>query len=162
MITGLDKAIAKIEEMKNSLPKAMSNLIKETVELGVERAELYLAHIDTGETFQSIHGEYTDDWGEVSVGGAAIWIEFGTGVTKAEYPYPLPPGIVPHGQYGEGHGANPNGWFYPDPIGSAEGMGQVWVHTMGIASNPFMTLALHDMLKFLEDKGVKVIKQGVL
>ena len=162
MITGVGEAIKKIEKMKKSLPDVMAKLIKEVVELGVERAELYLAHIDTGETYQSIHGEYTKDWGEVSVGGAAIWIEFGTGITKEGYPYELPPGIVEHGEYGAGKGANPNGWWYPDPIGEAEGYGQVYVHTMGIASNPFMTMALHDMLEFLKSKGVGVVKRGVL
>ena len=161
MIYGLKEAIAHVEEMKKELPFVMANLMKEVAEYGADRARMYLNHHDTGETYASIDCEYTPTSATVRAGGAAIWLEFGTGITKAPYPEALPPGIVEHGQYGAKHGANPNGWWYPDSIGDAEGMGQVWAHTMGIDSNPFMTMALHDMITFLKERGVKVVRKSL-
>ena len=162
MILGIKEAIFQIEKIKDELPFVMANLMKEVAEYGQKQAQMYLEHVDTGETLVSIDYDYTPTSATVRAGGAAIWIEFGTGITKQPYPFPLPPGIEPHGGYGKGHGANPNGWWYPDPIGGAEGMGQVWYHTMGIDSNPFMTMALYDMIEFIEKRGFGVVAKGVL
>jgi hypothetical protein len=35
------------------------------------------------------------------------------------------------GTYGKGHGADPNGWYYPDEAGE-------WHHTYGIPATMFM------------------------
>ena len=173
MITGIDKTLRKIERMKKNLPNAMKELLKEVAEYGKHQAQLYLEHFDTGETFDSIQCNYTDTTAEVKAGGAAIWIEFGTGVNSTPYPYELPTGIVPHGKYGKGKGANPNGWWFPSDgtYGASHGKemldaeitqytysGTYMVHTFGIDSNPFMTMALNDMIKFLERRGAGVIR----
>lgn len=172
MITGIDKVLAKVEEMKKELPFVMANLMKEVAKYGQERALMYLNHYDTGATYASVDYEYTPTSATVRAGGAAIWIEFGTGVTKAGYPLNLPPGIVAHGEYGKGQGANPNGWWYPSdtPMGANYDAdmteytysGTYLVHTMGMDSNPFMTEALYDMIKFLEERGAKVVMKGLI
>ncbi len=174
MITGLDKAIAQIEHIKKELPFVMANLMKEVAKYGQERALMYLGpHYYTGATYASVDYEYTPTSATVRAGGAAIWIEFGTGITRDFYGAgPLPPGIVPHGQYDKGKGANPNGWYFKtDDINLAvtDENGEPWTtadgefiaHTMGIDSTPFMTLALRDMVKFLEERGAKVIMRGI-
>lgn len=173
MITGLDKAIAQIEHIKKELPFVMANLMKEVAKYGQERALMYLNHYDTGATYASVDYEYTPTSATVRAGGAAIWIEFGTGITKAGYPLNLPPGIVAHGEYGKGNGANPNGWYFAtdDPKLAVIGDdGEPWMtadgmfiaHTMGMDANPFMTEALYDMVKFLEERGAKVVMKGII
>ena len=152
MITGLTETIAHIDKIKDELPFVMANLMKEVAEYGQKQAQLYLQHFDTGETFDSITYEYTPTSATVRAGGAAIWIEFGTGITKMPYPYALPPGIEPHGMYGKGNGLKLEGWSYWDKDQ------QAYVHTWGIHSNPFMTQALYDMIDFLEKRGVGVVK----
>lgn len=48
------------------------------------------------------------------VGRDATFVEFGTGVAlnDAEHPYKAKTSLSPLGGYGEGHGSNPNGWFF--------------------------------------------------
>lgn len=156
MILGIKEAISQIDKIKAELPFVMANLMKEVAEYGQKRAQLYLEHFDTGETFDSIQYEYTPTSATVRAGGAAIWIEFGTGITKMPYPFPLPPGIEPHGMYGKGNGMNLDGWTYYD-TGK-----QAYVHTMGIHSNPFMTQAMYDMIDFLKERGVGIVMKGVI
>lgn len=92
-------------------------------------------HIDTGNTLSTIHGYRNGNNGVIVANGAAIWIEFGTGVyADGQTDHPLlgrVNGIVGHGEYGKGHGADPNGWWYPGDDGE-------WHHTYGIKANYFM------------------------
>ena len=173
MITGLDKVLTQIEHIKSELPFVVANLMKEVAQYGQERALMYLNHYDTGATYASVDYEYTPTSATVRAGGAAIWIEFGTGVTKAGYPFNTPPGIVAHGGYGQGKGANPNGWYFAtdDPsLAVFDKEGHYWMtadgmfiaHTMGMDANPFMTEALFDMMKFLEERGAKVVLKGII
>lgn len=48
------------------------------------------------------------------MGRDATFVEFGTGVALngEEHPYKAKTGLSPLGGYGEGRGANPNGWFF--------------------------------------------------
>lgn len=163
-MTGIDHCYELINDIRKGVKKNMRDFMKEVALYGAEQAANYLSHVDTGETLGSITYSYGDHTASVYAGGNAIWIEFGTGVTNSDYPYPLPEGIVPHGEYGKKHGANPDGWWYPDEIAKSESgngyesQGATWHHTYGIEPNPFMQQALNDMIEYVRKYGIKVVK----
>lgn len=112
--SGMSQLNDVISDMIASLESKGKNLVSELVELGKDEAINNLGHIDTGETLESIQGEVDGLNGKVVAGGAAVWLEFGTGIHyNASDPYPQrPDGIVGIGQYGKGHGSQ-DGWYYP-------------------------------------------------
>ena len=74
----------------------------------------------------------------ILVGGAAVWLEFGTGVVAnpvgvGGYAHPMAAelGMYGIGEFGHGHGADPNGWWYYDETGRKR-------HTFGIPATMFM------------------------
>lgn len=140
----IDNAISAVEHFKNSIKEQVSTMLDAMVAYGESYAINTLAHIDTGETLDSIVGYRDKNKGFIVAGGNAIWLEFGTGVYvsgQQEYPIMIPPGIVYHGEYGKGGGDNPDGWFYLD-----DKDGKIH-HTMGIPANMFM----YKTLKQLEE-----------
>ena len=131
--SGFRAAAAWLEDYAETLKEKASKVLDAMLKEGEFTAKVLLVHIDTGETLNSIMGYREGDHGIISVGGKAIWIEFGTGVYapgQVDYPVSVE-GIVPHGTYGEGHGADPNGWYYTNINGEVR-------HTLGIAANMFM------------------------
>ena len=140
----IEGAIHRVELYSKDLQtktKMLSNRLAEDLKANAEN-EL-INHVDTGETFDSLrieHEELISGYvANVIVGGAAVWLEFGTGVVAnncapGDFVHPLPGvyfkfnGI---GTYGKGQGANPNGWNYPDASGQ-------WHHTYGIPATMFM------------------------
>lgn len=131
----IDKAIEELEKEKKEIEKRVQKLIDAMCQEGEYTAKLLLTHIDTGETYSSIMGYRDGEKGIISVGGNAIWIEFGTGVIYNGPGINHPDGfesglIVGHGEYGKGQGANPKGWFYLK--------GGKRYHTKGIPTEPFM------------------------
>lgn len=134
---GIEKAVAWLEDYKNQLNDKVNALVGNMLREGEVTARIFLTHFDTGETQASILGYREGNHGMIVAGGNAIWIEFGTGVYapgQTEYPIQVD-GIVPHGQYGKGHGADPNGWYYPLFEGDPK---SPWKHTYGIPANMFM------------------------
>lgn len=139
--SGLEKAAKWLERYEKSLDKKSNNLVDKLVESGQAYAHLNLKHIDTGATASSIRGQRKGNEGEISVGGAAVWIEFGTGVVKNSgdpHPKAVELSMSPWGTYvwygnisGLPHGNSPNGWWYKGDDGE-------YHHTYGIAMNPFM------------------------
>lgn len=114
----IDDAISKVEEYRKNFQEKTSELVKQTAEVVRQNAANELAnHIWTGQTLASLHtemrsGSYTAN---VLVGGAAVWLEFGTGVvTNGSYvggyvhPMGAELGMCGLGTYGQGHGAEPN------------------------------------------------------
>ena len=144
---------------KNVLPKKVQELLELMTQKGEEIAKLNLKHIDTGETFNSIVGYRKGNEGYIVAGGNAVWIEFGTGVyAPGQTDHPKldeVPGIVRHGEWNGRHGANPNGWFYPNENGNFEYNGKRYSHTMGIASNPFM----YEASKFIRENCPQMAKE---
>ena len=132
---GLEQIADFLEDYATTvLPKNCDLLIDEMCKKGEDWAINGLGHIDTGETLTTIMGYREGNTGLIVANGAAIWIEFGTGVTYngAGYNYPKAvDGIVGHGEFGEGNGANIHGWFYIGNDGEAH-------HTYGIPANHFM------------------------
>ena len=123
----LDAAINQLESyIKDfkSKPREIVNQLALKVENSAR--EQLTEHVWNGETIASLHTERgKDKKDEVSssvvVGGAAIWLEFGTGVVAnncatGEYVHPKAQelGMYGIGEYGHGWGSNPNGWYFYD------------------------------------------------
>lgn len=149
----LADAAKQLRKYADSLQSKSERLVKDLGEAGVNYANMYLEHDDTGETRSSIQFEQKVNTGVISVGGAAVWIEFGTGVIRnsgSKHPMADELGMSDWGTYGDGNGANEHGWWYP-----AEGGHK---HTFGIRMNPFMYLASQDMRRELLDMAKEAFK----
>lgn len=149
---GFRAAARWLENYKKQLEKNIESLIKRMCKEGEVTAKILLTHYDTGETSNSIMG-YRDgkNHGVIIAGGNAIWLEFGTGVYapgQVDYPKEVD-GIVGHGEYGDGHGADPSGWYYYDEV-----LGEVR-HTYGIPANMFM----YETSKMLQRQYAKMAKE---
>ena len=145
----LAAAAKQLRDYARSLDDKADNLVRKLCEYGSEMALTHYSedeHIDTGATIDSIGYEHRGHSGTVAVGGAAVWIEFGTGVARNREKHPMASelGMCDWGTYGKGHGSNPGGWFYPGYDGK-------YHHTFGIASNPFMYKSSQDMRRELID-----------
>lgn len=142
----IENAIHRVEQYTEDLKAKTRILADEMVADVKDNAErILMEHIETGETINSLaevkkydsydQGSYT---ARVIVGGAAVWLEFGTGVVMnhafpGEYVHPkaLELGMSGLGTYGAGNGANPWGWWYIDESGRKR-------HTYGIPATMFM------------------------
>lgn len=153
--SSISDAVDALRKYAESLNKKSETLVRKLCEKGVERANLYLQHDDTGETRNSISYVQEGLSGTVSVGGAAVWIEFGTGViaNAGNSPHPMRDavGAFAWGQYGDGHGSDPNGWWYFHPQRGLQ-------HTNGIEMNPFMYPAAQDLHSDLTETAREVFK----
>lgn len=148
------KAADELRKYADSLQGKSETLVQKLGDKGVEQANLYLEHDDTGETRNSIQFHREGDKGTVSVGGAAVWIEFGTGVIRnsgSGHPKKGDLGMSDWGTYGEGHGSDPNGWYFPSHYYG-------WTITKGIQMNPFMYSAAQDMRMDLLDTAKEVFR----
>lgn len=140
-------AIAEVEAYKKSIDTKIHQLIDRLVRNGEEYAIYRLSsHIYTGDTINSVTGYRKGNKGVILVGGAALWLEFGTGVVanacpQGWYPHPLAGymGMAGIGDYGKGHGADPDGWWYPKD-------GE-WHHTYGIPATQFMYRTFQDLVR---------------
>ena len=154
-------AAKQLRQYAESLSDKTEKLVRTMGEYGSEMALRHFnekPHVETGTTRDSIHYEHDGTSGTVSVSGAAVWIEFGTGVANNG----MQAGVYVHekaaelgmaaiGTYDRGHGADPRGWYYYAADGTKH-------HTRGIESNPFMYQASQDMRRELLDKAKEVFK----
>jgi hypothetical protein len=149
--SGLESAAKQLRKYAESLNDKSEKLVRELCSVGVDNAigEL-LHHIDTGETINSIQYEHNGKSGRIVAGGNAVWIEFGTGVryngAVGSYAHEKAAelGMSPIGCYGQGNGANENGWWYIGKDGKRH-------HTFGIASTPFMYNTSKELRRELKD-----------
>lgn len=144
----IDAAISDIKKYKERLLKGTKTLVDELSREVENKAYVELTrHIWSGETIASLHTEQRKDTkytnsAKVRVGGAAVWLEFGTGVVANN----CSPGTILHpvhqiddsgllisgiGMYGQRHGSDPNGWYWEDEYGESH-------HTFGIPATMFM------------------------
>jgi hypothetical protein len=140
----IEGAIHRVELYSKDLQKKAEIFVDKLAEDVKYNAEKELInHVYTGETFDSLRIDKLDKVGvytrNILVGGAAVWLEFGTGVvanncSPGDFVHQMPGvyfKIKGIGTYGKGHGADPNGWYYPDEAGE-------WHHTYGIPATMFM------------------------
>ena len=138
--TSIKRAANQLRRYAKSIEKKTERLVDDLGSAGVEYANNYLEHDDTGFTRSTITYNRQGKSAVVSVGGAAVWIEFGTGVlaNAGQTPHPKRDevGAVPWGEYQYGLGKG-EWWFYSRKYG--------WCKTKGIKKNPFMYNASQDM-----------------
>lgn len=149
---GIDAAIREIKRNRLEVDKKVQELISVMVAEGEDYAINTVGHVDTGETLASIHGYREGNKGVIVAGGAAIWLEFGTGVIRNSERHPKADelGMKAWGEYGKGHGKDPNGWYYPD--------GEGWSHTYGIEANMFMYHTAQYLKQIFTEKAREVFK----
>lgn len=144
---GITQAINEAKKLKQDIEKSIHNFLQMLVDSGVEIAKANVQNIDTGATKASIRGMYINqDKAVIIAGGNAVWLEFGTGVSKnkSSYTYnliPLPERIVPIGTYGHGNGSNAGWWYETDDpryIRYTAANGVSYGYTRGIKANKFM------------------------
>ena len=137
----LEDAIRKVEDYSKDLKTKTSQLVDDVANQVKEYAAFELSqHVWTGETLASLRKEINKGGftAHILVGGAAVWLEFGTGVVAnpvgvGGYAHPMAAelGMYGIGEFGHGHGADPNGWWYYDETGRKR-------HTFGIPATMFM------------------------
>ena len=141
----IDRAIRLIDSYTKDLDGKSRVLVDHIAQKVEDSARVELQqHVWSGETIASLHTEKLADRGhtkssKVTVGGAAVWLEFGTGVVAngcapGEFMHPKAQelGMYGIGEYGRGLGSDPNGWvFFDDVTGSL-------MHTYGIPATMFM------------------------
>lgn len=141
----LSAAIRIVEGYKKEMLQKAGEVVDAVAkDVDTEARRELTKHVWSGETINSLTTERKSDTAytrsaNVKVGGAAVWLEFGTGVVAngcavGEFVHPMPGvyfkmnGI---GTYGKGHGADPNGWYWEDEFGE-------YHHTFGIPATMFM------------------------
>lgn len=116
------------------------------------------AHIYTGLTIDTIMSYRDGNHGVLLVGGNAIWVEFGTGVyAQGQTDHPVlnevaQYGIVRHGEYGDRHGSDPNGWYYTGDDGQVH-------HTYGIPSDPFFYNTAQELRRQYDKYAKEIFKK---
>lgn len=157
----IDAAIKQLEDYKKFIQNRVIHLIEQMCRDGEDYAAAGMTHYATGITSGSIIGFRDGNRGVIEAGGAAIWIEFGTGVVKnpGEDPYhdraelsAQGTTIYEWGEYGEGHGADPGGWYYLHDDGHV-------YHTYGIPMQPFMHNAAEKLAAEFEATAKKVFNR---
>lgn len=150
----IDAAIRQIEKYRDDLTPKTHRIVDDAARVAENNARQILQeHIWSGETIallQTVKGKQ-DTYkasNTVTVGGAAIWLEFGTGVvanncSPGTFVHPMAQelGMVGIGMYGNGYGSNPNGWFFYEDAEWAGGTFNVYgrtMHTFGIPATMFM------------------------
>ena len=159
-VKSIDNAIRMVEQFSKETLDKIDALIHAMVVEGETVAMTLCLPAETGDTQISItreskvEGARTDAVGYIIAGGAAIWLEFGTGVAKndAGYPGVKPEGIVGYGEYGQHKGATGKPWVYYD-----ERQGKFRA-TRGIAARAFMWQSATYLRKHFPEIARKVWK----
>lgn len=150
--TSLEKAADYLNRYADKLDKQSANIVAAMLQSGEEEAADNLGHVDTGETLSTLASYQNGNEGTIQIGGNAIWIEFGTGMVanqgQDEHPMKEALGLSPWGTYGEGHGSDEDGWFYPGDDG-------YYHHTYGIPANYFF----YNTAQMLRRQYAKIAKE---
>ena len=153
-------AVRQLDEYENKVKQNIKDFLSKLLETGVEisRAKITeLGAIDSGELQGSLnYALYREGNKGVLFTDCeyACFIEFGTGVKyngsagSSKHPKGQELGMT-IGSYGEGQGANPDGWYYYD-----DDKGKV-MFTKGMPHKPFM----YETGKELERIAVKIAKE---
>lgn len=149
----ISSAAKQLRKYAESLQKKSEQLVQNLGDYGLDSAVNLLGHDDTGETLASMEFTRNGTSGTISAGGAAVWIEFGTGViaNAGNMPHPKKDevGAVGWGEYG--HGLGKGRWWFINRKGEKK-----W--TNGIPMNPFMYQASQDMRRELLEMAKEVFE----
>ena len=138
-LESIDNALAILKTFTESTLDKVDALIELMVQEGEYVASILCLPAESGDTGMSILNESKvvggrhNRYGYIIAGGAAIWLEFGTGVYYPDnYPGTKPSGIVAHGEYGKKKGSTGDPWVYYD-----EKQGRFRI-TRGLPARAFM------------------------
>lgn len=149
----ISSAAKQLRKYAESLQKKSEQLVQNLGDYGLDSAVNLLGHDDTGETLASMEFTRNGTSGTISAGGAAVWIEFGTGVIANAGNMPHPKkyevGAVGWGEYG--HGLGKGRWWFINRKGEKK-------LTNGIPMNPFMYQASQDMRRELLEMAKEVFE----
>lgn len=128
----INAALKEVQAYKKKVDSLAKNLIEYLVKQGVEIAKMNVADmnaIDSGELYNSIHGEDAGAVGYVVADAAhAAFVCFGTGVVGKNNPHPV---VAIAGWKYDVNNHGELGWWYLDKEGKAH-----W--TKGMPSRPYM------------------------
>ncbi len=169
-------AIKEVKAFRKNIEKGSAKLVKELAKTAQSSASKeYSSAQYAGENDVHVELLQTEELkATVSAeGNAALFIEFGTGITKSDAPEAradLKSGsnVVGHGQYGHHLGRMKNGWRYSGSIGSnppsdtsviTEGKHKGMVQTKGNDATPALYLAKKEAERKLPELIKEAFKQ---
>lgn len=116
----LQDAKKQLKAYRKELESRQEEFIRRLLEKGVEVAMVrFLNAAYSGENDVSVSFEQNGLTGTIYANGKAVaFIEFGAGTSQPGYTGKIPAGISKRGEYGKGHGADPEGWLYQGEPGT--------------------------------------------
>lgn len=121
-IDELDKAIKAIKKYKKHINDRIPIFLQRLAEIGCSSADVRFQQAQyDGESFTEVSIQKISDnkIAVVASGAEVLFIEFGTGVKYANPQHPEAEKFgFERGGYGQGKGANPNGWAYYGEAGT--------------------------------------------
>ena len=174
-ISGLNEVVSNLQKLQDDLKLKGDELTTRLGQLGVRIATMYYAQgVYAGYNDVEVTLDETGKLGTAKIvasGNAVLFIEFGTGITMPdayEARAELKSGkVAEHGKYGQGYGADPNGWYYPatNGLGSNPPDGseyadrnQTFIHTYGNPAFPAMYMTRNDLIDSIERIAREVFK----
>ena len=174
-ISGLNEVVSSLQKLQDDLKLKGDELAIRLGQLGVRIATMYYAQgVYAGYNDVEVTLDETGKLGTAKIvasGNAVLFIEFGTGITMPdayEARAELKSGkVAEHGKYGQGYGADPNGWYYPatNGLGSNPPDGseyadrnQTFIHTYGNPAFPAMYMTRNDLIDSIERIAREVFK----
>ena len=116
--TSINKAIKDIRKLNAEWDRKIDEVTRRLAEIGATKASLGFSRaIYTGDNDVSISVEPIENgYSIIASGEAVLFIEFGSGVTYG-YGHPAPMNYGPGTYPGNGHWADPRGWWLPKDKG---------------------------------------------
>lgn len=152
-VKGLDSTIKSLEKVINNVEQGLPTALNNLADIGSNNAQMAYdtAQRDGNDSPIIVNVQNTGQYERtiVASGEQVAFVEFGTGILNEESPVQASvEGIVRHGGYGKGNGANPWGWFY-------KGNDERWHRTLGINAQN----CLYNAGKLIEREAERIIRE---
>lgn len=118
--SSIESAIDRLKERERFYQERIDVLVEKLAEVGRRKAEEVFATAEyDGAKDITVTTEKTETGWRIAANGESVaFVEFGTGITQPDYPADAKV-THEHGTFGQGKGANPNGWVYYGEPGSS-------------------------------------------
>lgn len=151
---GIDKVIQELKEYKKWIQECTSKFVSELANEGVSVGTIKFqnaVYAGTNDVTVTVQSRSDTKVAVVAIGSAALFIEFGTGVTQ---PDGHPEQQFTRGGYGYHLGRLKKGWRYkgdPGNAGEPDPTHPGYIHTMGNPSNMSMYLTVRELEQKFEE-----------
>ncbi len=176
-LQGVEDFKRALNESERLFDQKVERFLREVAEVGLQTASAeYAAAYDAGE--KDVDPVRVDDTrikdGIISLvaeGYSVLFVEFGTGVLNPDAPdargqLKSSTELYSHGQYGQGRGNNPIGWYYKGTLHSQVPPDTAYpydsrlankglIHTYGQAAQPFM----YHAKKRMEEEAPRIFQE---